>query len=120
MTGQALHVPITYHQLAIARALLSTLSHHVEITNLAGSTAFVCSCPLYAGSLCSLQQRMRNGPPRLFTSCSASMDARLSPMQVNDRMLGSMLRDFLTVLEEYAERSHSIVNATTSDINLMR
>lgn len=48
------------------------------------------------------------------------MDARLSPMQVNDRMLGSMLRDFLTVLEEYAERSHSIVNATTSDINLMR
>ena len=41
-------------------------------------------------------------------------------MQVNDRMLGSILRDFLLVLEEHVERSGFVVNATSSDISLMR
>ena len=39
--------------------------------------------------------------------------------QVNDRMLGSILRDFLIVLEEHADRSGVVVNATTADITAM-
>jgi hypothetical protein len=34
-------------------------------------------------------------------------------------MLGSILRDFLVVLEEHADRSGVLVNATTTDIFAM-
>ena len=44
----------------------------------------------------------------------------LPSAQVNDRMLGSVLRDFLVVLEDHVERSGCVVNATSSDITLMR
>ncbi len=40
--------------------------------------------------------------------------------QVNDRVLGSILRDFLIVLEDHVERSGFVVNATSGDISLMR
>jgi len=38
---------------------------------------------------------------------------------VNDRMLGAILRDFLVALEEHAQRSGVVVNATNADITTM-
>ena len=41
------------------------------------------------------------------------------PAQVNDRMLGAILRDFLVVLEDHAQRSGVVVNVTVADITAM-
>ena len=54
----------------------------------------------------------------LIQSCmSASVPS--SCAQVNSRMLGAILRDFLVVLEEYADASGVVVSATTADIDAM-
>ena len=76
--------------------------------------------------LCPMGAALRRVPLRQVARCRSFVRPHRRraiswqvAAQVNDRMLGAILRDFLVVLEEHAQRSGAVVHASSADITTM-